>query len=210
MEVLLSISYIVIIIALLIIATVSWQSSSIVRLLNDVVGVTVLHGFVVPMVQRHRVLMVDVQVRRVLVEEEAAGAARRQSDRALQVGVVLHVFGAEDGVAKRRLVQGNLVAEQWVREEVEVIAVCWLVVDAAVAFVSVQVDQVWIILAIVEAVGRARIALLEQLRDVGALHVDDVQKSESDGQLGECSFYSRFVLRGHANLHFHFYNLLIN
>ena len=89
MEVLLSVRYIIVVIALLLIATVSRQCACIVRLLNDVVGVTVLHGFVIPEVQRHRILMVDVEVCRVLVQEEAARATRRQSDRALQVGVVL-------------------------------------------------------------------------------------------------------------------------
>ena len=114
--------------------------------------------------------MVDVQVRRVLVQEESTRAARWQGDRALQVGVVLHVLGAKDGVTEWGLVQGDFVTEQWIREEIEVVAVRRLVVDAAVAFVSIQVDQVWIILAIVEAVGRARVALLEQVGDVRSLH----------------------------------------
>ena len=91
------------------------------------------------------------------------------------MSVVLHVFGAEDGVADPGLAQRNFVTEQCVREEIEVIAVRSLVVDGTVAFVSVQVDQVWIILTIVEAVGRARVALLEELGHVCTLNLRNAQ-----------------------------------
>lgn len=80
MEILLSIRYIEVIIALLIIAAVAWQCAGIVRLLNDEVCVTVLHGFIISVIEGHRILMVDVQVRRVLVQEESARAAWWQGD----------------------------------------------------------------------------------------------------------------------------------
>ena len=106
--------------------------------------------------------MVDVEVGRVLVQEEPAGASRRQGDCVLQVSVELHAFRSEDGGTVWGLGQGHLITEQWIREEIEVIAIRRFVIDAAVTFVSVEVDQVWIILAIVETIGCARVALLEQ------------------------------------------------
>jgi hypothetical protein len=79
-EILLSIRYIEVIITLLIIAAVAWQCAGILRLLNDEVCVTVLHGFIISVIEGHWILMVDVQVRRVLVQEESARAARWQGD----------------------------------------------------------------------------------------------------------------------------------
>ena len=161
MEILLAIRYVKVVIALLIKAAITWQCSGIVWLLYDIICVTVLHGFVIPVIERHRILVIDIQVRRVLVQEESARAARRQRYRILQVCVILHGIRAKDGVTIRRLCKWYFITEEWVREEIEVIAIRRLVIDTAVAFVTVQVDQVWIILAIVEAVGSAWVALLE-------------------------------------------------
>ena len=139
-EVLLAVSYVKIVIALLVIATISWQGACVVRCLYDIVDITVLHGFVISLIQRHWILMVDVQVRRVLIQEESAGASRWQSDCFLQVSVVLHVSSTEDRVTVWGFSQGNFIAEQGVWEEVEIITIRRLVRDAAVAFVSIQVD----------------------------------------------------------------------
>lgn len=95
------------------------------------------------------------------------------------MSVILHVLWAEDGVADLGLLERNFITEQWVRKEIEVIAVRGLVVDGAVAFVSVQVDQVGIILAIVEAVGCAWVTLLEQFWDVSTLHGGNVEKGDT-------------------------------
>ena len=78
MEILLAIRYIKVVIALLIKAAIAGQCTCIVRLLDNIICVTVLHGFVIPMIERHRVLVIDIQVRRVLVQEESARAAGRQ------------------------------------------------------------------------------------------------------------------------------------
>lgn len=170
MEVLLPVRYIKVVIAFLIIAAVARKGARVVRLSDDEVGVAVLHGFVISMIQRHWILMVDVKVRRILIQEESAGAPRWQCNRVLQVSVVLHVCRPEDGVTGSGLGQGHFVAKQWIREEIEVIAVRRFVFDAAVTFVSIQVDQVRIVLAIVVAVSRTRVALLEELWHVRGLH----------------------------------------
>lgn len=162
MEVLLPISYIKVVIALLLVAAIAWQCARVVWLLNDIICVTVLHGFVIPMIKRHRILVIDVQVGWVLVQEESARATRWKGDRALQMRVKLHVLGPEDGITSWVLSERYLVAEKGVIKEIEVIAVRGLVFDAAVAFVAVQVDQVRIVLTIVEAVCCAGVALLEQ------------------------------------------------
>ena len=84
--------------------------------------------------------MIDVKVRRILIEEEAARTPRRQRDRALHMRVELHVLRTEDSVARLALLQRHLVAEKGIGEEIEVIAVGGLVVDAAVALVAVEID----------------------------------------------------------------------
>ena len=81
--------------------------------------------------------------------------------------VELHILWAENGVACIALLQRDLVAQKRIGEEIEVIAVGGLVVDAAVAFVAVEINEVWVVLAIVESVCCARVALLEQKGDVG-------------------------------------------
>ena len=103
MEILLAIRYVKVVIALLVKAAITWQCSGIVRLLYDIICVTVLHGFVISVIERHRILVIDIQVRRVLVQEESARAAGRQRYRILQVRIILHGIRAKDGVTIRRL-----------------------------------------------------------------------------------------------------------
>lgn len=98
-EVLLAIRYVKVIIALLAEATVAWECARVVRGLDYVFSVRILHGFVKSVIQRHWILVVDVQVRRVLVEEEAAGTPGRKRDGFLKMRVVLHVSRCKNGVA---------------------------------------------------------------------------------------------------------------
>lgn len=133
--------------------------------------------------------MIDVQVRRVLVEEESARAPGGQCDRALHVCVVLHILWTEYAVTCLTFCERDLVAEEWVGEEIEVIAVSGLVIDAAVAFVTIQVNQIGVVLAIVETVGGTGVALLEQKGDMSRLHLGDGNYKQSKREPGECSLY---------------------
>lgn len=63
MEVLLSIRYIKVVIALLVEAAIARQGACVIRLLDDVVGVAVLHGLVITVVKGHWILVIDVEVR---------------------------------------------------------------------------------------------------------------------------------------------------
>ena len=87
------------------------------------------------------------------------------------MSVVLHVVVTKDSVAIVRLSKRDFIAKQWITEEIEVITVSCLVFDSTVAFVSVQVNQVWIILAVIKAVGSAWVALFEQLGYVSTLNL---------------------------------------
>jgi hypothetical protein len=71
------------------------------------------------------------------------------------------VFWSKDGAASIVLGKGDFIAKQRVIKVIEVITVSCLVLDGTVAFVSVQVDEVCIILAVIETVGCARVALFE-------------------------------------------------
>ena len=62
-EVLLPIGYVVIVVALRSKALIAWEGAGVVRLLNDKIGVAVLQVLVVSVVQRHWILVVDVEVR---------------------------------------------------------------------------------------------------------------------------------------------------
>ena len=98
MEVLLSVRYIKVVIALLVVAIIAWQRARVVRCFDNVVGVGVLHGFVIPVIQRDGILMVNVKVCRILIQKESTGATWRKRDRLLQMRIELHVFLAENGV----------------------------------------------------------------------------------------------------------------
>lgn len=76
-EVLLAVRYVKVIIALLAEAAVAWERARVVRGLDYVLGVRILHGFVKSVIKRHRILVVDVQVGRIFVQEEPAGTPWR-------------------------------------------------------------------------------------------------------------------------------------
>ena len=75
MEVLFAVCYVEVVIALLIVAVITRQCASVVRLFDNIVSVGILHRFVIAMVDGHWVLMVNIQISRVFVKEEATGAA---------------------------------------------------------------------------------------------------------------------------------------
>lgn len=102
-EVLLAVRYVKVIIALLAEAAIAWERARVVRGLDYVLGVRILHGFVKSVIKRHWILVVDVQVGRIFVQEEAAGTPWRKRDCFLEMRVVLHVSAREYGIADIRV-----------------------------------------------------------------------------------------------------------
>lgn len=159
--------------------------------------------------------MINIKVCRVLVKYEAAGTTRRKSDRPLQVSVVLHVPLAEDGIAVIWFLKWYFRAQQRIREEVEIIAVCAFVIDAAVALVSIQVDQVCVISTIVESIRGARVTLPEQVRNMSTLYWVHFGSQKQYAKLEKCLCFqsSRLLLHrsylilSHMRIHFWNYYL---
>ena len=87
----LSIGYVEVIVALRSKALIAWEGACVVRLLNDKIGVAVFQILVVSVVQRHWILVVDIEVCRILVQIETARASRWEGYGCLNPGVILHV-----------------------------------------------------------------------------------------------------------------------
>ena len=130
---------------------------------DRIVNIVVLQGLVISAVQHDWELVLDVEVSRVLEEEESAGAEGLQLDCAVDFLVILHVSWFENVIASAALRKRDRITLGMIVVPVEIRAVLLLITVRSVASIASKVVQVWIVGAVLVTVSNTGEAKVVQL-----------------------------------------------